>query len=68
MAWIMRNGLFIILSDNASNNNRIFEAANQNGIEHYRKIWCCKIDTMILNKDKTIHDFLDCRICNLGNI
>ena len=68
IAWIMRNGLVIILSDNANNNNRIFEAANKNGIEHYRKIWCCKIDTMILSRNKTIHDFLNCRTCNLETI
>ena len=46
----------------------IFEAANKNGIEHYRKIWCCKIDTMILSRNKTIHDFLNCRTCNLETI
>ena len=68
VGWIMRNGLFVVLSDNADNNNMIFEAANKNGIEHYRKIWCCKIDTMILNRNKTIHDFLNCRTCNLENI
>lgn len=68
VAWIMRNGLFIVLSDNASNNNMIFEATNQNGIDHYRKIWCCKIDTIIMNRNKTIHDFLNCRICNLKDI
>lgn len=68
VAWIMRNGLFIILSDNIGNNNMIFEAANQNGIEKYRKLWCCKIDTMISSKNKTIHDFLNCRTCNLENI
>ena len=68
VAWIMRNGLFIILSHNTTNNNMIFEAANKNGIEHYRKIWCCKIDTMILSRNKTIHDFLNCRTCNLETI
>lgn len=68
VAWIMRNGLFIILSDNGNSNNLIFEAANKNGIEHYRKIWCCKIDTMILSRNKTIHDFLNCRTCNLETI
>lgn len=68
VAWIMRNGLFIILSDDVSKNNMIFEAANQNGIDQYRKIWCCKIDTMILSRNKTIHDFLNCRTCNLENI
>ena len=68
VAWIMRNGLFIILSDNANSNNMIFEAANKNGIEHYRKIWCCKIDTLILSRNKTIHDFLNCRTCNLETI
>ena len=68
VAWIMRNGLFIILSGNESIDNKIFEAANQNGIEQYRKIWCCKIDTMILSRNKTIHDFLNCRTCNLENI
>lgn len=68
VAWIMRNGLVIILSDNANNNNRIFETVNKNGIEHYRKIWCCKIDTMILSRNKTIHEFLNCRTCNLETL
>lgn len=67
-AWIMRNGLFIVLTDDVNINNRIFEAANQNGIEQYRKIWCCKLDTMILKKNKMIHDFLNCRVCNLESI
>lgn len=68
VAWIMRNGLFIVLSDDINTNNKVFEAANQNGIDQYRKIWCCKLDTMILKQNKTIHDFLNCRICSLENI
>ena len=68
VAWIIRNGLFIILTENNNINNLIFEAANQNGIELYRKIWCCKIDTMIMKQNRTIHDFLNCRTCNLESI
>lgn len=66
--WILRNGIMIIFTDNVNINNRIFEAANQNGIENYRKIWCCRPDTMIWQKGKAIDDFLDCRICNLEHI
>ena len=66
--WIMRNGLFIVLSNDANMNNRLFEAANHNGIEKYRKIWCCRLDTMIWNKNKTIHDFLNCRTCSLESL
>jgi len=68
VAWIMRNGLFIVLSDDVNMNNRVFEAANQNGINQYRKIWCCKLDTMISKRNKMIHDFLNCRTCNLESI
>lgn len=68
VAWIMQNGLFIVLSDDVNTNNRVFEAANRNGIDQYRKIWCCKLDTMILKKNKSIHDFLNCRTCSLENI
>lgn len=68
VAWITRNGLLIVLSDNDSVNNTVFEAANRNGIELYRKIWCCRLDTMILSRNKTIHDFLNCRTCNLESI
>lgn len=68
VAWILRNGLFIILSDDNNKNNMLFKSANKNGIEHYKKIWCCKLDTIILSRNKTIHDFLNCRTCNLENI
>ena len=67
-AWILRNGLLLILSDDSRINNRIFEAANKNGIENYRKLWCCKLNTFITQKGKTINDFLNCRTCNLENI
>lgn len=68
VAWIVRNGLFIILSNDININNKIFELANKNGIEEYRKIWCCKLDTIILKENKTINDFLNCRMCNLDSI
>ena len=63
--WILRNGMIIILTGNLYIDNRIYEAANHNGIENYRKIWCCSPDTMILQKRKTIENFLNYRICNL---
>ena len=66
--WILRNGLVLILTDDPVISNRIFEAANRNGIENYRKIWCCRPDTIIRQKGKTIDDFLDCRTCNLEHI
>ena len=66
--WILRNGLMIILTNDLVIDNKIYEAANRNGIENYRKIWCCRPDTMIWQKGKAIDDFLDCRICNLEHI
>ena len=57
--------MIIILTGNLYIDNRIYEAANHNGIENYRKIWCCSPDTMILQKRKTIENFLNYRICNL---
>ena len=66
--WILRNGMMIIFTDNLDINNRIFDAANQNGLENYRKVWCCRRDTMIWQTGKTIDDFLDCLTYNLEDI
>ena len=66
--WILRNGMMIILTSNLDIDNRIYEAANHNGIENYRKVWCCSPDTIILQKGKTIENFLDYRTCNLEGI
>lgn len=66
--WILRNGLVLILTDDVGTNNRVFEAANKNGIENFRKLWCCKLNTLILQKGKTINDFLNCRTCDLESI
>ena len=66
--WILRNGLMIIFTDDLDIDNKVFESANQNGLENYRKIWCCKPDTMIWRNGKTIDNFLDCRTCNLDHV
>lgn len=67
-SWILRNGMMLVLSDDTGLNNRIYDAANKNGIENYRKLWCCRLNTFISKKGKSINDFLNCRICNFESL
>ena len=66
--WVLRNGLMIVLCDDDAISNKVFEAANRGMVAAYRKVWCCKPDTRIVSKNRTINDFLDCHSYNLDSI
>ena len=68
MPWLLRNGLMLLLSDDSSMNNRLFEAVNSNLNKDYRKVWCCKLNTYIVSRNRTINEFLDCHVRYLDNI
>ena len=65
---MLRNGLMIVLCDDDAISNKVFEAANRGMVAAYRKVWCCKPDTRIVSKNRTINDFLDCHSYNLDSI
>lgn len=66
--WVLRNGLMIVLCDDDAISNKVFEAANRGMVAAYRKVWCCKPDTRIVSKNRTINEFLDCHSYNLDSI
>lgn len=66
--WLLRNGLMLILSDDSTMNNKIFEAANSGSIADYRKVWCCKLNTVILSRNRSINEFLNCHIRYMNSI
>ncbi len=57
--WVFRNGLMIVLCDENSISNEVFEAANRGKVAEYRKVWCCKPDTRIVAKNRAVNEFLD---------
>ena len=66
--WVLRNGLLVLFNDDNNMSNKLFEAANTGVVEKYRKVWCCKVDTRIISRNRTIHEFLNCRTCNLVSL
>ena len=66
--WVLRNGIMIVMCDNNSINNKVFETANRGMVKEYRKIWCCKLNTKIMSQNRTINEFLNCHTCNLTSI
>jgi len=66
MPWLFRNGLFILLSKNVAISNQIFESVSAGKMMNYRKVWCCKLDTPIASQNRSINEFLDCRIKDIN--
>lgn len=66
--WLLRNGIMILLCENNSINNKVFEAANRGMVKEYRKVWCSKLNTKIVSRNRTINEFLNCHTCNLTSI
>lgn len=66
--WVLRNGMFTLLSDDNGINNKVFEAANNMYVQTYRKVWCCKLDTFITTRNRTINEFLNCRTRSLNSL
>ena len=66
--WLLRNGVFILLGDDEVTNNKIFDIMSSGNFKTYKKIWCCKSSTMIISKNRTVNESLNCRSCNLENI
>ncbi len=66
--WLLRNGMLILLSDDNSMSNMIFEAASNHKLKGYRKVWCCKLNTMISSQNRTINEFLNCHIRDINSI
>lgn len=68
VSWLLRNGIFFLLSDDNAMNNKVFNAANGETIEKYRKVWCAKETTSIAIRNRTINEFLNCHSYNLESI
>ncbi len=68
VAWILRNGMFIVLTNNDDKNNLLFEAVSQNGMDSYKKIWCCRLDALVRRENKSINDCLNCRTCSIDRL
>lgn len=66
--WVLRNGMMIVLCDDTAISNRVFEAADRGMAAKYRKVWCCKPDTRIVSKNRTINEFLDCHSYYLNSL
>ena len=66
--WLLRNGMFILLSKDSSVSNKVFEAAYTGKMERFRKVWCCRLNTRITSQNRTINEFLNCRIRELDRI
>lgn len=66
--WLLRNGIMILLDDNGVMSNKIYDIVSKDPVAKYRKVWCCKIDTKIKATGKTLHEFLNCRTCNLDRV
>ena len=66
--WIFKNGIFVLLDDNSVTSNEIFEVMSKGEFPGYKKVWCCKPNTKITSKNRTINEFLNCRSCNLESI
>ena len=66
--WLLRNGMMIILCEDDGINNKIFEVADKDPVKAYRKIWCCKLNTRIFSRSRTINEFLNCHTRYLDNI
>ena len=66
--WLLRNGMLILLSDDTAITNKVFEAASFGDLESYRKVWCCKLSTRIASHNRSINEFLNCRIRDLNSI
>lgn len=68
VSWLLRNGIFFLLSDDNAMNNKVFNAANNEEISKYRKVWCAKESTQIASKNRTLNEFLNCHSHNLESI
>ena len=66
--WVLRNGLMLVLCDDNSVNNQVFEAASRGVVGEYRKVWCCKPNTRIMSRNRTVNEFLDCHTYHLNSI
>lgn len=66
--WVLRNGLMLVLCDDNSISNQVFEAASRGMVGEYRKVWCCKPNTRILSRNRTVNEFLDCHTYHLDSI
>ncbi len=66
--WLLRNGMLILLSKDNSISNKVFETASTGLLENYRKIWCCKLNTIITSQNRSINEFLNCRIRDIDSI
>lgn len=66
--WVLRNGLMLVLCDDNSISNQVFEAASRGMVGEYRKVWCCKPNTRILSRNRTVNEFLDCHTYHLNSI
>lgn len=66
--WLLRNGMLILLSDDSVISNKVFEVASFGNMEPYRKVWCCKLNTKIKSQNRSINEFLNCRIRNINSI
>lgn len=66
--WLLRNGMMILLSENLAVSNKVFEAASSGSMDHYRKVWCCKLSTRIASHNRSINEFLNCRIRDINSI
>lgn len=66
--WLLRNGMLILLSKDNGISNKIFEAAYYGNLESYRKVWCGKLNTKIRSQNRTINEFLNCRIRDINSI
>lgn len=67
-SWLLRNGMLILLSDDPVISNKVFEAATSGNMESYRKVWCCKLSTKITSHNRSINEFLNCRIRDINSI
>lgn len=67
-SWLLRNGMLILLSDDSISSNKVFEAAYTGLMEEYRKVWCCKLSTRISSQNRSINEFLNCRIRDINSI
>lgn len=66
--WILRNGIMIVLCDDGSLCNKVFESANRGVMGNYRKVWCCKLSTRIASRNRPINEFLNCHTCALERL
>lgn len=66
--WILKDGFMVLLGNDPSINNRLFETAYNVYLKSYKKVWCCNQNIMILSRNKRIIDFMDCRIHNFEDI